>query len=219
MARGKHIDGGRCAAAGRPHAFGDAIAVFARERARAPCPSPSRSWRSTRPRHPSACGASRTDRRAGRRASTSSPIACASAISATSRGKVVRSAAQSRNVERKPCTVMSVPAACLSRRQDACVRPPDGPGATGEDVVRMPDRLHGLEHRDVRHPTAAPGALCRPSSAAAGTVQTRSARSISGHVALIASPALAAVSTMNSRQRAGTLSCWRSAAMKAPISP
>src|SRR5579885_283823 len=38
-------------------------------------------------------------------ASTLSATVCASAISATSAGKPVRSAAQSRKVERKPCTV------------------------------------------------------------------------------------------------------------------
>src|SRR5262245_9142883 len=43
--------------AGRPRAFGDAIAVFAHERAQPPCPHPSRPWRSTRPRRPLACAA------------------------------------------------------------------------------------------------------------------------------------------------------------------
>ena len=41
-------------------------------------------------------------------ASTALSIACANAISTTSRGKFVRSAAQSRKVDRKPCTVISL---------------------------------------------------------------------------------------------------------------
>jgi hypothetical protein len=41
-------------------------------------------------------------------ASASLPIACASAISATSREEVVVSLAESRKVERKPCTEMLV---------------------------------------------------------------------------------------------------------------
>src|SRR5262245_31179698 len=41
-------------------------------------------------------------------ASTLLPTACASAISTTSLGKLVRSAAQSRKLDRKPCTVMSL---------------------------------------------------------------------------------------------------------------
>src|SRR5262249_31179998 len=68
-ARSKPDGGGDVSGGGprtRPRAFGDAIAVFAHERARPPCPRPSRPWRSTRPRRPSACAVCRTGRRAGR---------------------------------------------------------------------------------------------------------------------------------------------------------
>src|SRR5262245_19572556 len=47
--------------------------------------------------------------------STALGIACASAISATSFGKLVRSAQKSRNELRKPCVVMSTPVTRLAR--------------------------------------------------------------------------------------------------------
>jgi hypothetical protein len=56
---------------------------------------------------PAYCSATPSETRRRRRLSTLSPTACTSAICATSLGKLVRPAAQSRKVDRKPCTVMS----------------------------------------------------------------------------------------------------------------
>src|SRR6516162_4337584 len=65
-ARGWPDGGGEVSGGGPAPRLGDAIAVFAHERARPPCPRPSRPWRSTRPRRPSACAVCRTGRRVGR---------------------------------------------------------------------------------------------------------------------------------------------------------
>ena len=154
-----------------------------------------------------AAAASGTDRRADRRPPPCRR-SCAPAPSRPPRsGKPVRSAAQSRNVDRKPCTVRSPRPMRRSSIRNAMLlsgRPALPPGNTKSLGA---NRRHGLEDRHAPDRTAGPGARARLSCARPGTVQSRSARSISSQRAPMTSPVRAAVRIANSSARAAMPSC------------
>ncbi len=162
---------------------------------------PQSASRRTPPRRPSACGASRTDRRAGRPARPRSRRMGQRHLG-DFRGKLVRSAAQSRKVDRKPCTVdRRAPSGAALSCIVLGVRRPRLPG---KDEIVGPDLVHLLEQRQRgrgQRNAVLPPAFIR----SAGIVQTFAARSISSQVAPSTSPVLAAVRMANSSARAPML--------------
>lgn len=92
-----------------------------------------------RPIHPSDGVASRKDRRAGKPPRL--PTECASAISATSRATLVRSAHQSLNVDRKPCGTQSAFMLTTTFHPLRGHRPRDSKSISGQIAERTsPDR-------------------------------------------------------------------------------
>ena len=136
-------------------------------------------------------------------ASTLSPTVCANAISATSAGKFVRSATQSRNDERKPCTVRSPRP---MRRSTAIIAVFDSGFPRFAPWNTKPSPAFPFDFISSRITRTGLGRGTRCSLPAfmrwPGTTQTFSASLISSQVAPIASPVRAAVSIVNSRARA-----------------
>jgi hypothetical protein len=100
--------------------------------------------RNMQPMRPSACGASRTDPRADRRPDRAG-IACASAISTTSRLKSVFSAAQSRKLDRKPCAVNSPWPSAVEHGKQTHIGERTAAANAGKDQVALTDLGHLTE--------------------------------------------------------------------------